>query len=83
MNCPRAGRSHQSGLDSLTTQLANGNLNPGLGSKSLAGTNISYARHRDGARVYFQMIGDNVVIVGKSNKDNQSRVISILEELYG
>jgi hypothetical protein len=79
----RAGGSNQSGIDSLTTQLANGNLNPGLGTKTLAGTDIWYARHRDGARVYFQMNGDNVVIVGKSNKHNQSRVISILEELYG
>lgn len=79
----RAGKSAQQGIDQLTAQLANGNLNPGIGSKNLFG-NISYARHRDGARVFFRVTGnDQVEILAKAVKSNESRVISLLQEIYG
>lgn len=78
----RLGASQQRSIDALTTQLANGNLNPGIGTKNVFG-NVFEARARDGARVYFQNIDGNITIVGKSTKANQPRVISILRELYG
>ena len=78
-----AGRSVQAGIDSLTAQLRNGNLNPGTGSKSL-GSGISYARGRGGARVYFRETADGTIeILGKSNKGNQSVVIDKVLELFG
>ena len=66
-----AGASVQTGIDSLTSQLAKGNLNPGIGTKNLFG-NISYARARDGARVFFRVVGDKVEILAKANKSNES-----------
>ncbi|HEX5824895.1 MAG TPA: RHS repeat-associated core domain-containing protein [Candidatus Limnocylindrales bacterium] len=78
----RAGKSVQTSLDSLTAQLMSGNRNPGIGTKHLFG-NVFEARARDGARVYFTQAGDAIQIVGKSDKSNQDRVISLLQELYG
>jgi len=78
----RMGSSHQRSIDALTTQLSNGNLNPGIGTKHLF-SGVFEARARDGARVYFKVSDDEIVIVGKSTKSNQRRVIDILEELYG
>ena len=79
----RAGRSQQSGLDTLTAQLARGNFNPGTGTKPI-GSGISEARHRAGARVYFRRVGDDVVeILGKSDKGNQTRVISEVLSVFG
>jgi len=78
-----AARSHQRSLDALTEQLGKGNLNPGIGSKRLFG-DVFEARARDGARVYFRQVSDDVIeILGKSSKANQQRVINILQELYG
>jgi RHS repeat-associated protein len=48
-----SGASVQKSLDALVTQLAKGNLNPGIGTKHLVG-DIFYARARDGARVFFK-----------------------------
>jgi len=78
----KLGSSQQRSVDALTSQLANGNLNPGIGTKNVFG-NIFEARAIDGARVYFQQSGGQITIVAKSTKTNQSRVISILEGLYG
>lgn len=78
----RLGSSHQRSVDALTTQLANGNLNPGIGTRRLFG-DVFEARARDGARVYFQQTGDQISVLAKSTKSNQQRVINILEELYG
>ena len=44
-----AGRGFQASIDRLTKQLANGNLNPGIGTKPI-GAGISEARAADGAR---------------------------------
>ena len=77
-----AGRSHQRSIDALTDQLSKGNTNPGIGSKHLFG-DVHEARSRDGARVYFRNSEDGIEIIGKSNKSNQDRVISILKERNG
>ncbi len=76
-----AGKSVQAGIDSLTKQLGAGNLKPGIGSKNLFG-NISYARARDGARVFLRQVGDKIEILAKASKQNEAQVIKRLEELY-
>lgn len=45
--------------------------------------NILEARTKNGARVYFRVVGDTIEIIGKSSKFNQGQVIEILGELYG
>lgn len=76
-----AGSQVQKGLDSLTGQLSNGNLNPGLGTKKLFG-DISYARARDGARVFFRARQNMIEILAKASKHNEQQVIRALERLY-
>jgi hypothetical protein len=80
-----AGRSLQPSIDRLTQQLANGNLNPGLGTKAIQGvTGVLEARARDGARVYFRALANgDVQILAKSTKANQDKVIGILLRLFG
>ena len=77
-----AGLSDQAGLDRLTAQLANGNLNPGIGTRSLF-NGIYEARAASGARVYFRNVEGGVEILAKSTKANQDAVIRTLEGLYG
>jgi hypothetical protein len=67
--------------NSLISQLAGGNLNPGIGSKSI-GNGIFEARGRNGARVYFRNENGGINIVGYSNKSNQGQVINRLKILY-
>ena len=67
--------------NSLIKQLAQGNMNPGIGTKNI-GKNIFEARSRGGARVYFRNNNDAVEILGYSNKSNQQSVINLLLELY-
>jgi RHS repeat-associated protein len=76
-----AGSSVQKGLDGLVTQLARGNLNPGIGTKNLFG-NVFYARARDGARVFFRRSGDQIEILAKASKKNEAAVINRLKKLY-
>jgi hypothetical protein len=68
-------------MDNLGAQLARGNLNPGIGTKHLFG-DIFYARSRDGARLFFRQAGENIELLGKATKQNESRVIRMLEEAY-
>jgi hypothetical protein len=70
-------------MDTLQEQLAAGNMNPGIGTKSLAGTGISYARGANGARLFFRNVADGIQIVAKASKANESRVINRLMQLYG
>lgn len=73
----------QGDIDHLVSELARGNLNPGIGSKNLFG-NISYARTKSGARVFFRKTGErSIEIVGKSSKHNEDEVIAALRRLYG
>ncbi|GAA1937622.1 hypothetical protein GCM10009837_74850 [Streptomyces durmitorensis] len=81
----QAGRNQavQRDLDGLFEQLSRGNMNPGLGSKALAGTDITYARGRNGGRLFFRNVDGGVEIVGKADKGNESKVIARLKQLYG
>ena len=76
-----AGKSVQKGLDHLVEELGKGNTNPGLGTKGL-GNGISYARARDGARVFFKQTQDTITIVAKASKANESQVINYLKSLF-
>jgi hypothetical protein len=81
----QAGRNQrvQQEMDGLFKQLSEGNMNPGLGSKSLAGTDVSYARGRNGARLFFRNVDGGVQIVGKADKGNEAAVIKRLTGVYG
>ncbi|MEU6820591.1 pre-toxin TG domain-containing protein [Streptomyces atriruber] len=81
----QAGKNQtvQRDLDGLFEQLSRGNMNPGLGSKALAGTDITYARGRNGGRLFFRNVEGGIEIVGKSDKGNESKVIARLKQLYG
>lgn len=81
----QAGRNKrvQQEMDGLSRQLSEGNMNPGIGSKSLAGTDVFYASGRNGARLFFRNVDGGVQIVGKADKGNESAVIRRLTELYG
>nr|WP_202425929.1 polymorphic toxin-type HINT domain-containing protein [Streptomyces sp. HUCO-GS316] len=81
----QAGKNQkvQADLDSLFQQLSRGNMNPGLGSKALAGTDVTYARGRNGGRLFFRNVDGGIQIVGKSDKANESKVIARLNQLYG
>ncbi len=72
----------QRDVDNLTEQLANGNMNPGIGNKSLF-NGIIEARGANGGRVYFRNVGGNIEILAKSSKANQARVIEELRKVYG
>ena len=73
----------QRDLDNLAAQLARGNMNPGIGTKALTGTDILYARSASGARLFFRYVDGGVEIVAKASKSNESRVIARLIQLYG
>lgn len=79
-----AGSRVQRSLDTLVSKLASGNLTPGTGTKKLMG-DISYARTKDGARVFFRpgKDGKTIEILAKSDKKNEAAVIAKLKELYG
>jgi hypothetical protein len=81
----QAGRNQrvQQEMDGLFSQLNEGNMDPGLGTKSLSGTDVSYARGRNGARLFFRNVDGGIQIVGKADKGNESAVIRRLTELYG
>ncbi|MFH8725393.1 polymorphic toxin-type HINT domain-containing protein [Streptomyces termitum] len=81
----QAGKNQkvQTDLDSLFQQLSRGNMNPGLGSKALAGTDVTYARGRNGGRLFFRNVDGGIQVVGKSDKANESKVIARLNQLYG
>ncbi len=81
----QAGKNQkvQADLDSLFQQLSRGNMNPGLGSRALAGTDVTYARGRNGGRLFFRNVDGGIQIVGESDKANESKVIARLNQLYG
>jgi hypothetical protein len=73
--------SVQRSVDRLTSQLAHGNLNPGIGTKHLFG-DIFYARSRDGARVFFRRSEQGIEILAKASKQNEAAVIRMLRATY-
>jgi hypothetical protein len=70
-------------LDSLRAQLSAENMNPGIGTKALAGTDAFYARGADGARLFFRNVDGGIQIVGKADKGTESQMINRLMQLYG
>lgn len=78
----RSRSSLPSGFQSLYRELAKGNLQPGLGTKSIVGS-VMEARGRSGARVYFRPTAEGVEVVALSTKSNQRKVIDRLMEIYG
>jgi RHS repeat-associated protein len=81
----RAGKDTrvQTDLNNMLRQLQQGNMNPGLETRSLPGTDVFYARSRAGARLFFRNTGDGIEIVAKASKANEDVVIARLKELYG
>jgi hypothetical protein len=67
-------------FNGLEQKLRKGNM----GVKFLPNSNgIYYARgYTEGARLYFQYSGDNIVILGESNKPTQDAVIEFLLKNY-
>lgn len=74
----------QKEINPLIGELSKGNGNPGLGIEHLndAGK-VSYARGRNGARVFYLSHGkNNYEIIGYSDKNNEERVIKYLRDKY-
>jgi RHS repeat-associated protein len=72
----------QRDVDALTAQLRAGNLNPGSGTRSLF-NGIMEARTAGGGRVAFRMVDDQVEILAKFDKKDQSRALATLRREYG
>lgn len=74
----------QQEMTHLTEELAKGHLEAGLGRLGhVDGTDISYLRGRNGARLFFHRVGSGYEIVGKSSHDkSEDQVINKLKILY-
>lgn len=81
----QAGKSQdvQRDLDHLFEQPSRGNMNPGRGSRALTGTDVTYARGRNGGRLFFRNVDGGIQVVGKADKGNESKVIARLKQIYG
>jgi len=71
----------QRSIDDLSAKLAQGNMNPGIGTKHLF-DDIFYARARAGARVFFRQGQAAIKILGKATKQTEQQVINALEAHY-
>lgn len=73
--------SVQRDLDKMTVKLQEGDYGS---AKSLRGTSkIKYLRGMDsGARLFFEEVGDDIVIRGKASKKNEKKVIKKIIKLY-
>lgn len=72
----------QKDVNNLIEQLSLGNDNPGIGNRRVKGLkNVSEARGRNEGRVYFREKDRKIEILAKSNKDNQKKVIIILQKM--
>lgn len=72
----------QKDVNNLIEQLSLGNANPGIGNRRVKGLkNVSEARGRNEGRVYFREKDGKIEILAKSNKDNQKKVIGILQKM--
>jgi acylphosphatase len=72
----------QKDVNNLIEQLALGNDNPGIGKRRVKGLkNVSEARGRNEGRVYFREKNGKLEILAKFNKQNQNKVISILQKM--
>jgi hypothetical protein len=72
----------QKDVNNLIEQLSLGNDNPGTDNRRAKNLkNVSEARGRNGGRVYFRKKDGKIEILAKSNKDNQKKVIGILQKM--
>jgi len=72
----------QKDVNNLIEQLSLGNDNPGIGNRRVKGLkNVSEARGRNEGRVYFREKNGKIEILAKYNKDNQNKVIDILQKM--
>ena len=73
----------QKSINRLQDELAKGNNNPGLHKKYL-GNDVWEHRARKGGRLYTKetKTSNEVLILAKSGKENQSKVIERVQELY-
>ena len=72
----------QKDVNNLIEQLSLGNENPGISNRQVQGLkNVSEARGKNEGRVYFRENNGKIEIIGKSNKDNQKKVITILQKM--
>lgn len=72
----------QDETNSLIREFLNGNANPGLGTKHLAG-DIYYLRGRNGARVFYRITDGVMDILGKATKSNEQTVINLVLRVFG
>jgi hypothetical protein len=81
----KAGKNQkvQRDLDAMQGRLAEGNLNLGIGNGFLSGTDVAYARSRNGARLFFRNAEGGIQIAGKADKGNGPAVIARLQSIYG
>jgi putative component of toxin-antitoxin plasmid stabilization module len=79
---PSTGGRFQNSINRTFKQLWEGNLTPGIGTKSI-GNGISEARAREGARIYFRVVNGLVEILGKSDNSNQANVIAEIIRVFG
>ena len=71
----------QKDVNNLIEQLSLGNENPGIGNRRVKGLkNVSEARGKNERRVYFLEKDGKIGILGKYNKDNQNKIIGILQK---
>jgi len=72
----------QKDVNNLIEQLRSGNNNTGIGNRRVKSfKNVSEARGRNEGRVYFREMNGKIEILAKSNKDNQNKVINILQKI--
>lgn len=68
--------------NNLIEQLSLGNDNPGIGNRRVKNLkDVLEARGRNQGRVYFREKDGKIEILAKSNKDNQNKVIDILQKM--
>ncbi len=68
-------------VNALISRMKNGNMDPGIGSKSI-GNGISELRSDSGGRVYFRNVGDTIEVLAYSNKSNEQAVINRVMKIY-
>lgn len=71
----------QKEANELVEKLLQGNVNPGKGTKNLF-KDILYLRGDNGARVFYRNTKNGIEILARASKENEIKVIKILEELY-
>ena len=78
----RSDKQADKDIDHLIEQLSLGNLDAGIGSKTIKSLkNTRESRGRNRGRVYFRKRNGKIEVLGISNKNNQKKVIKLLRDL--